>query len=226
MNEPAYMDHLTFEERNHIYRWKGTIVPSVTQIIPSDYSHVPPAILARKCQIGTAAHKAVELYLLRKLDWSTIDPAVEPYLESFVKAEQMLDLHVEPNDIERMTYHPVYGYATRADLPRCYIRGELCTAELKTIAKMGPEVQWQTAGQQCSEHYRSKALGIELSGPRYGLQLQPDGRFLPKHALRYDDPHHLTIFLSLTHIFKLGGRVSWDTTRGGFHGKNQAIAAA
>lgn len=200
ITQPDFMDFVRFEEPGHRYFYRDKPVPSITQICPHpDFSGIPPQVFARKTQIGHAAHSATELYDKHLLDFSTLNPVVEPYLESWVKARQLLDIQFEDDDIERILFHPVYNYAGRGDRPRCIVEGELSTLEIKTIFTVGPEVAIQTAGQQLAENYRCKILGIPETGPRWAIQLQKDGRFLKKHAHKYTEKHDHTVFLSYLH---------------------------
>ena len=57
-------DVFTFDERFHVYRLNGEIIPSVTKIIRTiagkDLSHIPPDILQKAAARGTAIHKEIE----------------------------------------------------------------------------------------------------------------------------------------------------------------------
>jgi hypothetical protein len=78
---------LTFDEATHTYRVDGRIVDSVTQhlsrVFSDVYANIPESVLLRKSQLGVATHKAIELFLLDELDYSTIHPEVLPYFESW-----------------------------------------------------------------------------------------------------------------------------------------------
>jgi ATP-dependent exoDNAse (exonuclease V) beta subunit len=52
-----------------------------------DFSRIPPHVLERKRQIGTATHAAIDLLLRGQLDRASLDPAVAPY---FSAAERWL----------------------------------------------------------------------------------------------------------------------------------------
>lgn len=79
------MNHLTFDEATHTYRVDGRVVSSVTQILASVYKDVyagiPAAILERKSRLGTAVHRAIELWLKGLLDVDTLHQEVLPYFE-------------------------------------------------------------------------------------------------------------------------------------------------
>jgi hypothetical protein len=88
-----------FEEGNHIYRFNGEIVPSVTGIIKelSDFSGIPPWVLSNKAALGIEFHRIIKLHFLDDLLYDTIDPRLvkafntflqwsKPRLEEFRKA--------------------------------------------------------------------------------------------------------------------------------------------
>lgn len=83
------MGSFTFDERKHEYRISGVVVPSVTQIIGaaglSGLDRVPADLLERNAAFGKAVHKAVELKCQEKLDYSTLDEALKPYVEQWDK---------------------------------------------------------------------------------------------------------------------------------------------
>lgn len=189
MITPAYMDGLTYDDPTHVYRVNGRWVPHITGIVPSDYSHVPPRILLRAQIRGTEVHKLIEEYSLNTPTWPRLlKPEYEGYLESWIKAVAMLDIHFLPEDVERILYHPEDGYAGRGDYPRCYVLGRLSTLELKTIARMTHHVNLQTAGQQRAENRRCRELAIEPTLDRWGIQVRKDGSMLRgKNAFQYTD---------------------------------------
>lgn len=200
--EPEYMADLVFDPKTHVYRVNGRIKPHITEVVPSDYSHVHPDVLEKAQQRGTAAHKATELYDLGTLNWSKLDPKVTPYLEAWVKAINDYEIEFEPEDVERWLYHPLHGYAGTGDRPRAWIKPpnqkrRLSTVELKTIARMDENVALQTGGQQCAENYRARALGIAETEDRWAFQLRADGTYgKPCH---YTDKRHERIFLAYLH---------------------------
>jgi hypothetical protein len=63
---------------------------------------------------GKYAHRAIELYCAGKLDLTTIDDVIKPYLDAFKKfiSESGAKVHAT----EQMVYHPAYKYAGTYDL--------------------------------------------------------------------------------------------------------------
>ncbi len=81
---------LTFDEEKHEYKQDGKVVRSVTQIlqdtgISPDLSKIDPGYLKYCADRGTAAHKAVELFLNGKLNEDSLHGDIVNYFQSFKK---------------------------------------------------------------------------------------------------------------------------------------------
>jgi len=78
---------LTFDEPSHVYRWRGEVVPSVTQILSPlvNYAMVPPEALERARLLGQAVHRMTELHDLDDLDEDSLTPEMLPYLAGWKK---------------------------------------------------------------------------------------------------------------------------------------------
>ena len=83
---PDTSKELTFDEAKHIYRLKGIIVPSVTQVMQplSDetYRGVEAKVLRRAAGKGTAVHNAIENYLTFGIE--DVDPDHAGYFMAFL----------------------------------------------------------------------------------------------------------------------------------------------
>lgn len=80
---------IKFISDGHIYevqRADGSVFvpPSVTQIIQASTYNTDPWYALR----GTAIHKGCELIVRGELDWSTVEPDIQPYLEAFESFRQ------------------------------------------------------------------------------------------------------------------------------------------
>lgn len=79
-------NELQFDERLHRYTFRGKVLPGVTQIIgsvlPYDFG---PGVGEWHMQRGTATHKACELLDQGVLDWSSVDPEIEPRVRAWQK---------------------------------------------------------------------------------------------------------------------------------------------
>lgn len=160
---------LTFDEASHEYRWNGTRVPSVTQVLAqlTDLSKIPADVLERKRQIGTAVHLAIELHLLNELDPDSLDEACIPYFDAFLKFMSESGFVVEHS--ERQLYSEKYRFAGTADLAGTFPKTGPALIDTKCTATLYP-----TVGPQVAAY-------AELAGTprikRYALQLCPDSTY-------------------------------------------------
>ena len=83
---------LTFNKDTHTYRIDGEGVKSVTQILQDegiiDFSKVNPKILIAAQLFGKAVHKSTELHDKRDLNEKTLDHALRPYLDAWIKLKK------------------------------------------------------------------------------------------------------------------------------------------
>lgn len=99
-------DVFIFDERFHVYRLNGEIIPSVTKIIRTvagkDLSHIPPDILQKAAERGTAIHKEIETGVIESMEAKWIEQNI---IRSSCKFEQQF-------------YHTIddFTYAGTADI--------------------------------------------------------------------------------------------------------------
>ena len=105
---------LTFDEEEHRYYLDGTELPSVTTILTEAGLKGAAWYKPEYALIGKRRHKAVELYNLGTLDWSTVHEDDLKYMEGFILALKELDIVVEK--AEQMMYHELYRYAGTVDM--------------------------------------------------------------------------------------------------------------
>jgi hypothetical protein len=88
---------------HHDYYLDGIRLPSVTQVLREqtlvDFSQVPPFILERARQRGSAVHALAHFYNEHDLDWTSVDPTYRPYLEAWVAC--VLERRIVPLLCER-----------------------------------------------------------------------------------------------------------------------------
>jgi len=116
---------LVFDETMHRYTLDGEVLPSVTQILKPlyDFSAIPPDVLQRAAEYGTALHKTVELYLKDDLDEGSLDDALKGPLAAFKEWQQAFSEVEDGCDnpvIETFCYHPRLKYAGTPDLAYPY----------------------------------------------------------------------------------------------------------
>ncbi len=122
---------LNFDPATHTYTVGGRVVPSVTRILRplTDFSHVPPDVLARAAAFGTAVHRMIYLEQGGDLDEEALDPILRPWLDAWRKWRTETKLRVIER--ERPVYHPLMQYAGTMDL-LCVLDRTLVVVDLKT----------------------------------------------------------------------------------------------
>lgn len=102
----AEKDVFTFDERFHIYRLNGNIIPSVTKIIRTvagkDLSRILPDVLKAAAERGTAIHKEIETGSIQSVEAKWIETNIDRTACQF----------------EQQFYHTVndFTYAGTADI--------------------------------------------------------------------------------------------------------------
>lgn len=179
---------LTFHEDGHRYYWNGVPVPSVTQILRplSDLRFIDPAVLESARKFGTAVHRACELHDLGTLNRRALDPALDPYLEGWIKF--CSDARCEWTGIEEKIYHPVLKYAGTLDR-RGTVRGQQTIVDIKSGAVLGPEI-----GPQMSAYEYAGDNGRAVKRQRIAVRLTEGGDY---EARVYERPDDWSVFCSL-----------------------------
>lgn len=181
------MPELLFDEATHTYRVDGVVVPSVTQILAplNDFSMVSPADLEYARQLGTAVHKATELYDAGDLDESTVPEVVQPYLDAWIRLRR--ELPFEILGMEKRVYHPAHRYCGTYDR-LVKFDDRRCMWDIKT-GDLYPSYGPQTAAYKNAEEKQS---GKRIEG-RHTIQLRDDGTYRI-HEMK--DPEDWAVFLS------------------------------
>ncbi len=178
---------LSFDAESHTYRFEGQPVPGVTTILKpiTDFSAVPPQVLAAAAAFGIAVHRACELDDLGELDEGQLDPALVPYLEGWRKFSA--DHAVQWSHIESPVYHPVFRYAGTLDRFGL-VNGLNTVVDIKSSAQLYPSVGPQLAA------YANALPGKFTAVKRMAVQLKADGTYTAKE---YADPIDWPLFCSL-----------------------------
>lgn len=191
---------LQFDEATHRYTLDGAELPSVTKILDDvfdEYRSIDQDTLRRAQERGTAVHKACELYDLEKLDLTTVDDSIAPYLESYIKF--ISDSKFEHHAVEQKVVSRKYGYAGTLD--RLGVLGKSkrrCQIDLKSAVSVSRSVGPQTAAYEQAAREENWIEPKEIMD-RYALQLRADGgyRLLPSKS-----PADFSVFLSALTIYK------------------------
>ncbi|APQ14697.1 hypothetical protein BJP27_24290 (plasmid) [Pseudomonas oryzihabitans] len=170
---------LTFDEATHTYRLGDEELPSVTTILKplSSYGDVPMPILEAAAERGTRVHRAVELLCQDRLDWTTVDDELIPYLEAWLAFCDAM----RPEFIatEKRTYHPTAKYAGTLDLELVLHgkpKAKLAVLDVKSCIQVMPTTGPQTAAYQHAENATRKKAADQIK-ERYALRLGRDGKF-------------------------------------------------
>jgi hypothetical protein len=193
-------DEVVFKEESHEYFINSMRYPSVSTILNffCDFSRVPRDVLERKRQIGRATHRCIELHAGAALDVDSIDPAVQPYFDSWLRFTETKPLTII--DAEKIVYSTTHRVAGRLDLVVAWGIGhdlsEPWLLDAKCVDKMSPETALQTAAY--AELYR-ETTGTKVT-KRAGLQLQPDGRCAK--LFPYENRSDFLVFCNALNLYR------------------------
>lgn len=88
--------HFQFDDKSHVYRVAGVVVPGVTRILDhagaTSYENVRADILERRSKLGQAVHRCIHYWNQSDLDWTTVDERARGYVESAVLLADTLKL--------------------------------------------------------------------------------------------------------------------------------------
>lgn len=176
---------LLFDEVEHVYRFNGVRVPSVTQVLQplANFEGIPPEVLERKRSLGQRVHAATQFFDEDDLDESSIEADVAPYLESYLQFMRHTGAKVVAN--EQRVFDPVLRYAGTLDRVML-INGEKVLFDLKTSFALPMSVGAQTAGYL-------RALRDPKVTRRAALRLRDDGTFRLDLLTDADD---MSVFLA------------------------------
>lgn len=182
---------LEFIESDHSYWVDGVSVPGVTDLLRpiTDYSKVPPDLLARGQQMGTAVHRLTELYDRDDLDMDSLDPIFLPYLDAWKKFRS--ETGFVPDTIEHQMHHPTLRYAGTSDRTGI-VKGEYAVIDIKKMMVLGPQIGVQLAAY--AELHKSEGRKVKR---RYALGLRPDGTY---RLVEYTEKSDWTVFVSLLNL--------------------------
>ncbi len=184
---------LEFESAGHTYTLDGQLVPSVSEVLRPivDYSMVPPDVLAAAAEFGANVHLATHLFDLGELDWSTLDPLLVPYVETWKKFLDESGAIVIAS--EQPIAHKKLGYAGTPDRVLMW-RDQHVVPDLKSTAVVPRSVGPQTSAY--AKAWQSTRGGREPG--RCCVHLQP-----PKYRVhRRRESTDWSVFLSCLNIWK------------------------
>lgn len=165
---------LTYNDERHEYKVDGAIIPSTTQVL--DYEGFVDTTFMNEHgrDRGGIVHLANKYLLEGRLNESTLDPRIIPYVDGTKKF--IADMDYKPQIIERPMFHPIYLYGMTPDT-------------IGTVRQFGDElvlIDWKTGAphqatiiQMASYLEGLRANGIEVKHV-YIIYLKDDGTYKPE----------------------------------------------
>jgi hypothetical protein len=187
------LDGLTFEAETHTYRFRGQVVPSVTQALEplQMLDGVSREALDYARDRGSKVHLACHLYNMDTLDEAALDPALTPYLRGW--QDFLTDTGFEITSSEVPIYNRGLGYAGTPDVTGNYA-GTTWVIDIKS-----GEVP-STVGAQLAAYQHALA---KRPRRRLCVQLLPDGRY---KMFEQKDMGDMSLFISALNIHNFRAR--------------------
>ena len=166
------LTELDFDERSHIYRLNGEIIPSVSAVMSPlsqfKYAGVQWGTLNMAASKGTEVHNAIEVYLNYGIE--DISDANRGYFEAFLKWKNIYTPEISATEYK--VYHKLMRYAGTCDLI-CSIGGVPSLVDYKTTATVSD----MTCSIQLEAYLQAlKSQGIEISR-KIILHLKNNGEY-------------------------------------------------
>jgi hypothetical protein len=158
------MDKLTYIEDGHRYLLGDEELPSVTTVLKSE-GFIDDAFFTEEGRRrGEYVHLACHLHDMNDLDESTLDPAIVPYYEAYVRFLRDTGFRVDESEVP--DYQATYMYAGTLD-KRGILNNKHTIIDLKSGA-ITPSVKVQLGA-----YWLFKGGYVDC----YSLQLRPDGTY-------------------------------------------------
>lgn len=170
------MTEFFFDRDKHEYYVDRERWPSITDCMRSSGIIDPNQVSDYHLWVGTATHRAIELYIRGVLNIETLDPELKPRLVAWDEFTKGTGFVPEGSEISR--YNPTLRFCGTLDVLGHFPDGQEGIVEIKS----GNVSKWagvQTAGQD-----------ILLGGKyrkRYGLKIPAEGRPVVRPFTDIDD---------------------------------------
>jgi hypothetical protein len=181
-------DEIILQQPEHVYREtkSGIVLPGVTTILKAkgwidDRWYNETARLR-----GTAVHLAIHFLEKGTLDPFSIDPVVEPYIQSYEGFKAISGFRVVYH--EKLVFHPIYRYAGSLDAVGI-LNGQEVILDYKT-----GEVQPWAALQLAAYNACLPPSSTGGLRKRFGLRLFGDGS--PARLEPFTDPMDEQVFFA------------------------------
>ena len=166
------VEGLEFDEKTHIYRLNGIIIPSVSAIMEplsnAKYANISESTLDRAAEKGTSVHNSIENWI--KFGFMDVEPEYAGYFEAFTQWFEEYSPSIVASEVR--VCNRLMMYAGTVDLI-AYIDNKLTLVDYKstyTLSKM-------TCGVQLEAYARAlSSKGVEVEKKSI-LHLKKDGKF-------------------------------------------------
>jgi hypothetical protein len=192
-----------FDPVNHIYTHPDSKIRllSVTDVLKIE-GFINPYFFDEASRVrGSAVHKAVELIERNILNWKTVDPIIQPFVDAYLLFKKETGISIQHSEMS--VWNPALNYAGRLDLVG--EMGGTVLIDLKT-GSMADWVKYQLAGYwACLDCPKAK---------RYGLELKETGKY---NLQQFTNPNDYRLFQSMVSLAwtKINEKViTWRTLDG------------
>jgi hypothetical protein len=200
---------LTFEKDTHTYRWNGSPVPSVTQIIRDvglSELHGKQSNIDIAGDFGDKVHLATEFWDKNELDIDALDLKLKPYLDCWIQFKK--DYNIRILHTEMMLYHEALGYAGTIDRIVKF-NSHVCVLDIKTGSTISQSTELQLAGYKLLYCHTMNIPSCSIY--RMAVQLKPDGF---AKVQPYKSPSDENCFVSAVNVYKRRIKYGYTSVRG------------
>lgn len=166
--------NLTYNDERHEYKADGAIIPSCTQVLAAEGFIDTTFMNEWGRGRGSMVHLAMRYLLEDRLDESTLDSRIMPYIDG--GKQFIADMHFKPQIVEKPMAHPTYLYGFTSDT-------------VGTVKQFGDDlvlIDWKTGAPQPATIIQMaanleglRANGIEVKHV-YIIYLLEDGTYKPE----------------------------------------------
>lgn len=237
------LDEILFEEEPHTYTFRGKRIESVTQVIRKaglgdDFSAVPQDRMAYAQRRGKMVHLACQYYDENCLDLATVDPAIQGYVEAYIRFRREKKLNVVAVEKRLLSTesclvpscrHPKWKHTPTL---RASCQEQKCPCErfIGGVDLAGtPDLVCFMDGHRCvidrkTSQIMAKSMGLQTQGyaylwnllhptepirKRFGLRLEKTGKY---KLMPHDDLDDARSFVDCMEYAKAQNRIDhWRT---------------
>ncbi len=165
------MSDFTFDEKDHIYRLDGRILPGVTKTLEHNFG-TRPYWSEWHAERGKAMHLAIHYMAENRLDWNTVDDRIKSRLSAFQKFLDETGYVIRYSEIKLFSRR--YRFAGTLDL---ILEGDqgLLLADIKSSIE--PTVDLQLGGYSLLWDESTTYLPLPKIKRALAIELKEDGNY-------------------------------------------------